>query len=1341
MTIGTPPNARVRNARAWIAAALLLGLTLAVRLVPAWTLDNVVADVASEFERGQLVLHGDNLYAGEFPYTPLPQWFPAAALLVARATGWSFDFTFKLPLILADAATLLLLFWFLHSRGGRLRSTVGWCLLWALNPVAILVSSFHGNLSSILPFLLLGAYVAAEEAEVRPERRPLLIIAALTLGLAVAMRGFPVLFVPIFVLLRYRSIRGAAMFVALAAAPAVVNSAPYLLYSRDAFLHNVLSYHGLTDFGWLSVLRALSYLNGGPQLGDFDTSLLLQSRDIFLAAYAIGVAATSVFRSRSFGRALLLPPLLFYGLYGGISAQYLVWLIPLALAEREPLAILFTALATVAMVSFYVIYHPGILFGAFPILVAESRGVILLYALSNVALVVVCLGWSLLIIGREVRARIRATDVTTSPLPTPPRDGPRGARPHKIESLAEWLVGAARHLLPTLSPPQILAEACAHPRRVDRQQAHPLPEADRLPPADGAGGPVVPVAVSESRGDLPNISPGRRWLVLCFCATLAVYGAFLHRFLMYSSPPTGDQAWYLMVAISLVQDGDLDLHNNFDQRDEDKFYALAPHPEGFVGLSAPYPLPTNLAESRGRPANEWYNYHLPGLSILLIPSWVIGAWFSVWWPATVVFMCTVGALLAVQVFLLAYQVSDRLAVALGVWLAIAFSNPVMSYSYLLFSELPTGLLVLWVFRRLALGWNANGRWRRLLIGVCIGYIPWLAWRCTMLAGLLLAYALVQWWREARLPLPIPSGAQIWRRPVVGQRSKRAGVRALAWILLPVAVAAAAMMKYNLFVFGRLYASHIPPESVNGPLPFTAPWSSVESLGQYLRTGFALLFDETFGLLTYAPVYLLSAVGFIAMTRSARPGDRRLAAWIGVVAAPYMALIMAFQFWHGTWCPPARYQTTLVPLLAAPLAASLAGARKRWFGRAYWLLFGTLAVTGFALMAVMLYDPRFIWPFESAAVFRWLAESNGSPWPVDLRPALVSFLRPDEVRQPLQTGVLLTAAVGVVLFGAAAMAVPRGGPACERAARLRGLRHPFRTWAVALLVIGSVWFLANYEYLRHKTVLIEQRRWTLKPHLYDPRGIAWHAGKVYVTDYGERLGSGETLPGHVGMLDLASGSYGPFTPREGRRSVAWANPGDVKVGPDGRLWFLDNGRGTDAVYVVEPDGRLTGHFALPASTTVTKGLSFGPDGSVYVSDMVGGNVTRYARDLGSVLATYTGFKGGLNNPSGVFVDGESHVYTTEGFSWVQQLSPDGRLVRRYDVDSSPQYLTSAPGSDWIDVCTDRGFRSLHRRDGRVQLGRVGAGDLPLDGCRGLAYGPGETLYVLTGDTLIEYRVEH
>ena len=44
---------------------------------------------------------------------------------------------------------------------------------------------------------------------------------------------------------------------------------------------------------------------------------------------------------------------------------------------------------------------------------------------------------------------------------------------------------------------------------------------------------------------------------------------------------------------------------------------------------------------------------------MLVPAWIVGSWFSLWWPATIVFMCAIAALVSANVFLLAYETSGR----------------------------------------------------------------------------------------------------------------------------------------------------------------------------------------------------------------------------------------------------------------------------------------------------------------------------------------------------------------------------------------------------------------------------------------------------------------------------------------------------------------------------------------------------------------------------------------------------------------------------------------------------------------------------------------------------------
>jgi hypothetical protein len=72
-----------------------------------------------------------------------------------------------------------------------------------------------------------------------------------------------------------------------------------------------------------------------------------------------------------------------------------------------------------------------------------------------------------------------------------------------------------------------------------------------------------------------------------------------------------------------------------DSADRDSFADLAPS-----GLSLRWPLlcfaatfglyvaliPRVLLYSS--PPTEWYGYHLPGLSFVWAPAWIVGSWFS-----------------------------------------------------------------------------------------------------------------------------------------------------------------------------------------------------------------------------------------------------------------------------------------------------------------------------------------------------------------------------------------------------------------------------------------------------------------------------------------------------------------------------------------------------------------------------------------------------------------------------------------------------------------------------------------------------------------------------------------
>jgi len=783
--------------------------------------------------------------------------------------------------------------------------------------------------------------------------------------------------------------------------------------------------------------------------------------------------------------------------------------------------------------------------------------------------------------------------------------------------------------------------------------------------------------------DLPDRRCPRAQVAAAGALALVVYLSFLPVLFRTSSPPTGDQAYYLLDAISLAQDGDLDVSNNYAQRDEDKFYRLAPHPSGFVGESAPYPLPPHLMHTPARPETEQYSFHSPGLGLLLVPSWVVGSWFHLWWPATVVFMCALAALVAVNAFLLAYEQSGDSRVAWGVLVPMAFSAPLACFAPLAFTEIPTALLIVYAFRRYARGFRANGLGRLALAGLCVAYIPWLSLRCGAIAALLALYAVAQWWRA------------------------RGRLAELLTLAVPCAVSAAAMAAYFRFLTGSIVPSQVI--RVGGEqVRFHWPWRGVAELKVFAAGALGIFFDQQWGLLVYAPFYVAAAVGAIALAASPHRGERRLLAGGILVCTPYLFVIAAYHFWGGLWGPPGRYLVPIVPLLALPLAASLTALASR---RAYRLLYAALAAPGFVYTVLVTHDFRWMWPAERGYFWGVLTGAIGWPKGLDFRSLLPAFAWPHELRFWWQSAAALGAAALVVLAGH--WLLPR-----------RGGRWAVAGWAFALLLLGSGWYLTAGERIGSRTVLVARRRFPLAPAPKEPYGIAYLDGIVYIADYRGAA---------VGALDTRSGDYRLVRPHSGGLPLAFAQPGDVKAGADGVLYVLNNGGGRDALWLMRPDGEVLRRIALAEKTPIAVGLAVASPRALVVSDMYGGVIREFSRE-GVHLRSVPEAR--LNNPAGVAVAEDGTVYFAESSNgMVHALDAKGG-TKRWDLGCTPYYL--AIDGDFVDVtCPDR-LVSIRRKSGVLRRSPR-LDEAPLAGARGLAYGAPGILYVADQVSVTEFEV--
>jgi Gpi18-like mannosyltransferase len=174
--------------------ALVLLVAAVVRLGPILVADRVTADVLRYKKLATHVLDVSwNPYEAPrlYPYPPVWVAVEAAAEWLARRTAFRFAVLVKLPVLLADLGLVALL-----ARMGAGRGLGLWpAWLYALHPVSILVTGFHGQFDAAALLCVLLAVHGFEAG--RHDR------AALALAGGIALKSFPVLLLPFFLLARH----------------------------------------------------------------------------------------------------------------------------------------------------------------------------------------------------------------------------------------------------------------------------------------------------------------------------------------------------------------------------------------------------------------------------------------------------------------------------------------------------------------------------------------------------------------------------------------------------------------------------------------------------------------------------------------------------------------------------------------------------------------------------------------------------------------------------------------------------------------------------------------------------------------------------------------------------------------------------------------------------------------------------------------------------------------------------------------------------------------------------------------------------------------------------------
>ena len=390
-------------------------------------------------------------------------------------------------------------------------------------------------------------------------------------------------------------------------------------------------------------------------------------------------------------------------------------------------------------------------------------------------------------------------------------------------------------------------------------------------------------------------------------AALAVAAVFVAS-AWWVSPriPGGDEPHYLVITQSLLRDGDLKIENNHQRRD------YAAYVDGEL-------RPDYLRRGRD---GAIYSIHAPGASALVLPAFAVGGY-----PAVVIWLAVLSALALLIAWRAAEQASGSAAAGAFATAGVGLSAPFFFQAFTVYPDGPAAVAVMAVVWIAMVRTGPPGWPQAALCGALLGLLPWLHTRYGAIAaplGLIAAGRIV--W-----PAVPDAAASKWRQ--------------LAALAAPALLSAACW----LWMFQAIYGTWDP----------RAPYGQATDmrLARIPHGLSGLLLDQQFGLLPYAPVYVLACAGLGVLLRH----RRRLGVELMLAPVPYAASVAAFHMWWGGHSSPARFLVPVLLPMAIPLAAWWATRSTRAARAGGLLLLGwSLALTAGLVLddrGALVYDTR------------------------------------------------------------------------------------------------------------------------------------------------------------------------------------------------------------------------------------------------------------------------------------------------------------------------------------------------------------------------------------------------
>jgi hypothetical protein len=321
----TRPDGRSRFLPGPVLVAALLALAAKIVLASSTYGSSDVRSFLYFFRRDALT-GPTSVYAmvKDFNHPPPMLYVLRAIHGLSETTGIPFQFWIRLPAILADLGTILVLARVLRP-AFPLRTAA--LVLCAAAPVSVFVSGFHGNTDPLMIFFVVLAIAVLGDgrSEASPRRAA---IAGACFGLALDVKVVPLVFGPA-ILLWLPDWRKRCAFFGAALAVVLITWAPLLLDAPVLVARRVLGYG--STYGLWGISRVIP----SDDLRRYGRIFLV------LVVLTVSVHMNRASRKVPLFRQAAVVAFAFLAATPGFGVQYLAWLVPFTVALPLGAAVLF----------------------------------------------------------------------------------------------------------------------------------------------------------------------------------------------------------------------------------------------------------------------------------------------------------------------------------------------------------------------------------------------------------------------------------------------------------------------------------------------------------------------------------------------------------------------------------------------------------------------------------------------------------------------------------------------------------------------------------------------------------------------------------------------------------------------------------------------------------------------------------------------------------------------------------------------------------------------------------------------------------------------------------------